>query len=128
MSNISNKFFTDLDKSKKEQKEGRDEEQRIVQEQARIIQEQEEARLAQIAQEERQRLIQANMPFKSKRLQRNIRQNISNTKEEIISKFKKSKTILTTDKSGKIKKKIQVPTQLSQLKEVSNSNSNETSS
>jgi hypothetical protein len=126
MSNISNKFFTDLDKSKKEQKEGRDEEQRIVQEQARIIQEEEQARLAQIAQEERQRLIQANMPFKSKRLQRNIRQNISNTKEDIISKFKKSKTILTTDKSGKIKKKIQVPTQLSQLKEVSNSNSNET--
>jgi hypothetical protein len=117
MSNISNKFFTDLDKSKKEQK------------QAKIMQEQEEARLAQIAEEEeRQRLIQANMPFKSRKLRRDIKKNISNTKEDIISKFKKSKTIMTTDKSGKIKKKLQVPTQLFKLEEVSNSNSNESPS
>ena len=149
ISNISKKFFTDLNKSKKEQKEGRDEEQRIVQEQeqARIMQEQEQirllqiaqeqeqarimqeqARLAQIAQEERQRLIQANMPFKSRRLQRDIRKNISNTKEDIISKFKKSKTFTITDNSGKIKKKLLVPTKLLKLEEVSNSNSNETSS
>jgi hypothetical protein len=68
------------------------------------------------------------MPFKSRKLRRDIKKNISNTKEDIISKFKKSKTIMTTDKSGKIKKKLQVPTQLFKLEEVSNSNSNESPS
>jgi hypothetical protein len=141
ISNISKKFFTDLDKSKKEQKEAQkeaqeqerivqeqerlvQEQERLVQEQARLIQEQEQARLLQIAQEEeRQRLIQTNMPFKSRKLQRDIRKNISNTKEDIISKSKKSKTFTITDNSGKIKKKLLVPTELLKLEEVSNSNS-----
>jgi hypothetical protein len=115
ISNISKKFFTKLDETKEEQKE--------AQEQARIMQEQEQTRLSQIAQEERQRLIQANTPFKSRRLQREIKERISKAKEDIISKSK-SKQFTIIDRTGKKQKKQVVSRPLSQLQEVSNSNSN----
>ena len=105
ISKISKQFFTKLDETKKEQKE--------AQNLARIVQEE----------EERQRLIQANMPFKSKRLQKDIKESISKTKQEIISKSK-SKLFTITDREGKKQKKRVVSRPLSQLQELSNSNSN----
>ena len=116
ISKISKQFFTKLDETKKEQKE--------AQNLARIVQEEEQARLLQIAQEEeRQRLIQANMPFKSKRLQKDIKESISKTKQEIISKSK-IKLFTITDREGKKQKNRVVSRPLSQLQELSNSNSN----
>jgi hypothetical protein len=148
ISNISKKFFTKLDETKEEQKEAQEqaritqeqaritqEQARITQEQARIVQEQEQIRLSQIAQEqeqirlsqiaqeERRRLIQANTPFKSRRLQRDIKERISKSKEDIISKSK-SKQFTIIDRTGKKQKKQVVSRPLSQLQEVSNSNSN----
>lgn len=111
MSNISNKFFTDLDETKKEQKE--------AQNLARIVQEQEQARLLQIAQEEeeRQQLTQSNMLWYAPIVKTN-KENISKSKEDIISKSKKNKTISTSNRKGK-KQVISRP--LSKLEEVSNS-------
>ena len=105
ISKISKQFFTKLDETKKEQKE--------AQNLARIVQEE----------EERQRLIQAKMPFKSKRLQKDIKESISKTKQEIISKSK-SKLFTITDREGKKQKNRVVSRPLSQLQELSNSNSN----
>ena len=97
-----------------------------MQEQERIIQEQEQSRLAQLAQEEeRQRLIQANTPFKSRRLKNQIKGNISKAKEDILSKSK-SKLFTITDREGKKQKKQVISRPLSKLEEVSNS-SNESS-
>ena len=90
-----------------------------------LYQEQELARLAQIAQEEeRQRLILANMPFKSRRLKNQIKESISKTKQEIISKSNKNKQFTITDMEGKKQTKRIVSRPLSQLQELSNSNSN----
>ena len=90
-----------------------------------LSQEQELARLAQIAQEEeRQRLILANMPFKSRRLKNQIKESISKTKQEIISKSNKNKQFTITDMEGKKQTKRIVSRPLSQLQELSNSNSN----